>query len=258
MRTLSIVSSVLAAAAVARAGVRYEDGQFICESEDPNAAFCAGDSLGTDIIIRCNGTQGQPGRCSNNLSGQPPIGAIYPARCWQSSDEAGDAACEKNCVVYGDSGNYPDTFTLPEDVCTPYYTAPSSSTESLSTASVPSSGVESTTETQTETTTTTTVFETTTTEEDCEETVTLTTTSTVVTSTTDDCCQMETTTTSTTTSSGGSSFVTATPTPTETTSESATSSSTSTVVTGGAAGNRAAAAKAAAVVGLGGLVVLVV
>jgi hypothetical protein len=63
MKTTSIISAVLASAAVASAQVKYEDGKYICET--PDAAYCAGDSLGTDIIIRCTGTSGQPGRCSN-------------------------------------------------------------------------------------------------------------------------------------------------------------------------------------------------
>jgi hypothetical protein len=63
MKTTSILSAVLASAAVASAQVRYEDGKYICEQE--NASYCGGGSLGTDIIIRCNGKVGQPGRCTN-------------------------------------------------------------------------------------------------------------------------------------------------------------------------------------------------
>lgn len=109
----------------------------------PNAAFCAGDSLKTDIIIRCDSEgRGQAGRCSDvcclftpiipmtdrtnavrqNLAGEPPVGDT-PALCWQTDGERGDAACEKNCVVFGSSGNANGTFTLPPAICTPSRTA---------------------------------------------------------------------------------------------------------------------------------------
>ncbi|KAK3301318.1 uncharacterized protein B0H64DRAFT_438402 [Chaetomium fimeti] len=111
MKTTSVL--ILASAALASAQVKFEDGKYICEKAD--AAFCAGDSMGTDIIIRCNGDKiGVAGRCSNNLAGQPPIGN-HPALCHQSSPTAGDAACEKNCVVYPGSG---EPFTLPASECT--------------------------------------------------------------------------------------------------------------------------------------------
>jgi len=57
-----------------------------------------------------------------NLAGQPPVGNT-PALCWQTDENSGDAACEKNCVVYGGSGNHDGDFTLPADVCTPTFTA---------------------------------------------------------------------------------------------------------------------------------------
>lgn len=71
--------------------------------------------MGTDIIIRCNANgKGQPGRCTNNLAGQFPFG-VNPSSCWQSGATAGDAACEKNCVVYATL-----PFVLPLSVCRPY------------------------------------------------------------------------------------------------------------------------------------------
>ncbi|KAK2065440.1 hypothetical protein LY76DRAFT_276298 [Colletotrichum caudatum] len=111
---------VLAASALASAQVVYNSttGQYTCSR--PNVAFCAGDSLATDIIIRCDANGlGQPGRCTNNLAGQFPLG-VQPARCWQSQPQAGDAACEKNCVVYASQ-----PFQLPSSNCTPYATASS-------------------------------------------------------------------------------------------------------------------------------------
>jgi hypothetical protein len=105
------------------------NGTFTCAK--PNAAYCAGSSLGTDIIIRCDASgRGQPGRCSNNLVGQPPQGT-FPALCWQSSETAGDAACEKNCVVYASLAA--SAFTLPSSTCTPYFTASSSSAQPTTT-----------------------------------------------------------------------------------------------------------------------------
>ncbi|KAJ0166567.1 hypothetical protein CTA2_6776 [Colletotrichum tanaceti] len=108
---------VLTASALASAQVTYNEttSQYVCSR--PNSAFCAGDSFGTDIIIRCDANaRGQPGRCSDNLAGQFPVG-VRPALCWQSQPQAGDAACEKNCVVYADQ-----PFRLPVAVCTPYAT----------------------------------------------------------------------------------------------------------------------------------------
>jgi hypothetical protein len=68
----TILSAVLASAAVASAQVKYEDGKYICEQE--NASYCGGSSLGTDIIIRCNGKVGTPGRCTNvRLSSSQPM-----------------------------------------------------------------------------------------------------------------------------------------------------------------------------------------
>ncbi|KAK1970393.1 hypothetical protein LY78DRAFT_570046 [Colletotrichum sublineola] len=109
---------VLAASVLASAQVVYNSttGQYLCSR--PNSAFCAGDSFGTDIIIRCDANAlGQPGRCTNNLAGQFPLG-VQPALCWQSQPQAGDAACEKNCIVYASQ-----PFQLPSSVCTPYATA---------------------------------------------------------------------------------------------------------------------------------------
>ncbi|KAM7201485.1 hypothetical protein V8F33_003309 [Rhypophila sp. PSN 637] len=132
------------------------DGSYTCAKA--NAAYCAGDSLKTDIIIRCYGTRGQPGRCSDNLAGQPPVG-LSTALCHQTSNVEGDAACEKNCVVYGGSGNGKGTFTLPAEICTPTYTATSSSkatstpvptSTSTSSPSYPTTSVETSTSTETE------------------------------------------------------------------------------------------------------------
>lgn len=107
-----------------------------------NANYCASGSLEGDIIIRCNGSSvGQPGRCTDNLAGEPPLG-VNAALCWQSSDTAGDAACEKDCIVYPEqSGRQP--FSLTGGNC------PSNATNNGTTASsapfVPSTSAAATT-----------------------------------------------------------------------------------------------------------------
>jgi hypothetical protein len=105
--------------------LRNPDGTFTCPI--PNAAYCAGDSLKTNIIFRCIGTKAQPGNCNDNLAGDFPFGVNY-APCWQPDATSGQAACSKNCIVYGGSGNYNGTFTLPGCVPTSSTTASSSTT----------------------------------------------------------------------------------------------------------------------------------
>ncbi|KAM3466103.1 hypothetical protein MY5147_008044 [Beauveria neobassiana] len=90
----------------------------------PNASYC----MGGDIILRCGpDALGEPARCSANVSGYPPAGGV--AECWESSRDAGDAACQKNCVVYAEN-----PFTLPADKCTPSATETGQPTSTGSTA----------------------------------------------------------------------------------------------------------------------------
>ncbi|KAM7199249.1 hypothetical protein V8F20_005851 [Naviculisporaceae sp. PSN 640] len=155
MKNTAIIASVAAAAALVSAtdldtgGITINpDGSYTCAKA--NAAYCAGDSLKTDIIIRCYGTRGVAGRCSDNLAGEPPRG-LTTALCHQTDNVEGDAACEKNCVVYGGSGNGKGTFTLPAEICTPTYTATSSSATATSTStsspSYPTTSIETSTST---------------------------------------------------------------------------------------------------------------
>jgi hypothetical protein len=127
---------LVASAALAIAQVTSNpDGTFTCAI--PNAAYCAGGSLTTNIIIRCIGTVGQPGNCDDNLAGEPPFG-VNSSPCWQPSATSGQAACSKNCIVYGGSGNYNGTFTLPN--CTPSTTVTTANTSSSAASfTVPSS-----------------------------------------------------------------------------------------------------------------------
>ncbi|KAK3988654.1 hypothetical protein QBC44DRAFT_99442 [Cladorrhinum sp. PSN332] len=158
-----ILATFLAAVVTATDTVEYVDGQFVCPKDAPNGVFCAGTSLETDIIIRCTNGIGQPGRCSNNLVGQPPVGTgIVISRCWASPSNNATAACEKNCIVYGSSGNFNGTFTLPG--CQPLWPPlpPPTTTTYTTKTSPPSTKTTKTTYTTTAT-------------EDCEETTTTTT-----------------------------------------------------------------------------------
>lgn len=147
MRSVATIVLIAASAAIAQAQVTYNasTNTFTCPASNPNGDFCAGDSLVTNIIIRCTNGVGQPGNCNDNLAGKPPLGVNY-SPCYQSSPTSGDAACSKNCIVYGSSGNYNGTFTLPNctvtsSSATSATSAPTSSTSAtetpVSTAIVP-------------------------------------------------------------------------------------------------------------------------
>ena len=74
MKTASFISAVLASSAglVSASSLEIKDGKTVCPKDLPNGAFCAGDSLGTDIIIRCTNGVAQAGRCGNvSLSPTP-------------------------------------------------------------------------------------------------------------------------------------------------------------------------------------------
>jgi len=64
---------------------------------------CAGDSLQTNIIVRCldssNGICPNAGNCNDNLAGVPPTGVKIDAKCYQDSPTAGNAQCVFNCVA---------------------------------------------------------------------------------------------------------------------------------------------------------------
>ncbi len=92
MKTAAAATAVILAATLAAAEPQHAmpSGTKINCSK-PNATYC----MGGDIILRCDANAvGTPGRCSDNVSGYPPAGGI--AQCWQSSRDAGDAACQKN------------------------------------------------------------------------------------------------------------------------------------------------------------------
>lgn len=147
---MKTVAALIFTAALASAQVQYNEttGQYTCAK--PGQAYCAGDSLATNIIIRCDENAiGHGGNCNDNLAGEPPLGVNF-APCWQTSETSGDAACSKNCIVYGGSGNYNGTFSLPADVCTPSYTATSSVASSTA---APTSSVTTLTTIYTQTTT---------------------------------------------------------------------------------------------------------
>ncbi|KAK3078579.1 hypothetical protein LTS18_007150, partial [Coniosporium uncinatum] len=66
-------------------------GQFIC----PFAlgAYCAGDSLATDVVLQCEDFIGIPRSCKDHLNAILPAGIKAWAPCHQSSPSAADAAC---------------------------------------------------------------------------------------------------------------------------------------------------------------------
>ncbi|KAF3938725.1 hypothetical protein ABW19_dt0200671 [Dactylella cylindrospora] len=137
----------LAAATAVSAQVVYENGTFKCLGDAAGKNFCAGNSLETNIIIRCTGEVGQPGNCNDNLAGVPPIGVKTFAPCYQTSETAGDAACSFNGIAYPDSG---ESFPIPG-----YGSSSSSSSAEPTTSSSSSSVSEPVYPTETSTSTST-------------------------------------------------------------------------------------------------------
>ncbi|RVD82117.1 uncharacterized protein DFL_006551 [Arthrobotrys flagrans] len=106
----TIVALATAAAVNAQLVFNETTGTFQCLGDAAGKNFCAGNSLSTNIIIRCNGERGQPGNCNNNLAGVPPIGVKSSALCWQTSETSGDAGCSFEGIVHADDGT---TFPIP-------------------------------------------------------------------------------------------------------------------------------------------------
>ncbi|ROV96792.1 hypothetical protein VMCG_07848 [Cytospora schulzeri] len=128
MKSITILLTASAGLVTAQLQYNETSNQFTCAKADQ--AYCVSDSLQSSIIVRCDeNAVGTAGNCDDNLDGEPPQGLQF-SPCWQTSNTTGDAACSKNCVVYGGSGNYDGTFTLPADECTPTYTATSSTASS--------------------------------------------------------------------------------------------------------------------------------
>ncbi|KAL7912579.1 hypothetical protein GGI35DRAFT_440638 [Trichoderma velutinum] len=130
MKTSAIIVAVTAALVSAQAP---PEGTNKITCAKPNANYC----YGGDIIVRCDANGlGTAGRCSDNVAGYPPLGGV--AECYQSSELAGDAACQKNCVVYAQP-----SFTLAASQCTPSFTASATSAPAttLSSSVVGSSSV---------------------------------------------------------------------------------------------------------------------
>jgi hypothetical protein len=108
MKSFAIATVVASAAAVANAQLIYNQDTNTFTCTIPDGAYCAGDSLQTNIIVRCTDGVGQPGNCNDNLAGVPPIGVKTFAPCYQSSAVAADAACSWDGVAYPDHGDpYP-------------------------------------------------------------------------------------------------------------------------------------------------------
>ncbi|KAH8130569.1 hypothetical protein FP744_10003841 [Trichoderma asperellum] len=132
MRTSAII--VAAAAALASAQAPPEGTNKVTCAK-PNANYC----LPGGIIVRCDANAiGTAGRCSDNVAGYPPAGGV--AECWQSGPLVGDAACQKNCVVYAQ----PSSFTLPASQCTPSAVVSSGSGSPTTLATAPQTSAPST------------------------------------------------------------------------------------------------------------------
>ncbi|KAK6359214.1 hypothetical protein TWF696_000378 [Orbilia brochopaga] len=101
---MKFTTLALVAASAVSAQVTFDNGDFKCLGDAAGKNFCAGDSLQTNIIIRCTGEKGQPGNCNDNLAGVPPIGVKTFAPCYQTSNTSGDAACSFNGIAYPDNG----------------------------------------------------------------------------------------------------------------------------------------------------------
>ncbi|MCJ1314000.1 hypothetical protein MMC25_007680 [Agyrium rufum] len=86
------------------------NGTIVCSGPAANQNFCAGNSLTSNIIIRCSKGIGYGGNCNDNLAGIPPVGVKSAALCYQTSPTAGNAACSFNGIVYPDSG---PSFAIP-------------------------------------------------------------------------------------------------------------------------------------------------
>lgn len=127
MRSVA-VASLFAAVAYGQATFNQTTGKFTCAI--PNGEYCAGDSLSSNIIIRCSNGVGQPGNCNDNLAGVPPVGVKTSALCYQTSANAGDAACSFNGIAYPDSGS---PFSIPGSGAS--YSASSTSYSASSTSS---------------------------------------------------------------------------------------------------------------------------
>lgn len=121
MRTTGLL--VVAAAVAAHANYVEKDWEYVCEQ--PNASYC----LGGDIILRCDAYgKGTPGRCSDNIpAGYPPVGGV--ASCYEKPGTHGEAACEKDCVVYYTGAPY----TLPAELCHPSHPSTTATVDTLTT-----------------------------------------------------------------------------------------------------------------------------
>ncbi|EPS43043.1 hypothetical protein H072_2969 [Dactylellina haptotyla CBS 200.50] len=127
----------LALASAVSAELVFDNGEFKCLGDSAGKNFCAGDSLQTNIIIRCTGEKGQPGNCNDNLAGVPPVGVKTFAPCYQTSNTTGDAACSYNGIVYPDSGS---SFPVPgssSSSAAPTYGSATSSAPPVYTTVVP-------------------------------------------------------------------------------------------------------------------------
>lgn len=88
---MKVSALIIAGASLAAAAPQKVPEDVPINCAQANANYC----MDGDIILRCNAQAlGIRSRCSADLRGQPPQKGV--ASCWQSDEEAGDAACAKN------------------------------------------------------------------------------------------------------------------------------------------------------------------
>lgn len=92
-------TSVLLSLASAAIAVNNCTSNIITCPATGNFNVCSGDSLSSNIIIRCADGCPQPGNCNDNLAGEPPVGVKTAAKCYQDSATAGNAQCTFDCVL---------------------------------------------------------------------------------------------------------------------------------------------------------------
>ncbi|KAK3403128.1 hypothetical protein B0T20DRAFT_328803, partial [Sordaria brevicollis] len=126
MKTFTNLAALAALAVIANAQLIIVDGQTRCSL--PDGSYCAG-----GLLVRCDGIYPLPAvNCNDELIGAVPVGNDGRASCWQEDANTGNAACQKNCVVYA----RPEPFPLGADECTPYFPATTTDAGTTTTTAV--------------------------------------------------------------------------------------------------------------------------
>ena len=113
----------MALIAIVKAQATYNKttGEYSCAKQD--AAYCAGASLGLASLFAALDLLASRGNCDDNLDGEFPVG-LSSSECYQTSPTSGDAACAKNCIVYGDTSSFSLSGCIPSTTQSSLSTAP--------------------------------------------------------------------------------------------------------------------------------------